>query len=220
MNTGTIVQVVGPVVDVAFPGALPPISNALTVELHGPGSADEADARSAAAPRRSVGADHLDVGHRGAQAGLRGQRQRRADQRARRSRRHGTRARRDRQPGRRARADRGRQALPDPPSPAAARGPVDVAAGALDRHQGDRPDLPLPEGRQDRRVRRRRRRQDRRHHGVDQQHRQAARRRVGVCRRRRAHARRQRPVPRDGAGRRHQREGSGRRRRSRSSTAR
>jgi len=32
MNTGTIVQVVGPVVDVAFPDALPPISNALTVE--------------------------------------------------------------------------------------------------------------------------------------------------------------------------------------------
>src|SRR5262245_22175136 len=32
MNTGTIVQVVGPVVDVAFPEGLPPISNALTVE--------------------------------------------------------------------------------------------------------------------------------------------------------------------------------------------
>jgi len=32
MNTGTIVQIVGPVVDVAFPDALPPISNALTVE--------------------------------------------------------------------------------------------------------------------------------------------------------------------------------------------
>ncbi len=32
MNTGTIVQVLGPVVDVAFPGALPPIYNALTVE--------------------------------------------------------------------------------------------------------------------------------------------------------------------------------------------
>ena len=32
MNTGSIVQVVGPVVDVIFPGTLPPISNALTVE--------------------------------------------------------------------------------------------------------------------------------------------------------------------------------------------
>ncbi len=32
MNTGSIVQVVGPVVDVAFPGALPAIANALTVD--------------------------------------------------------------------------------------------------------------------------------------------------------------------------------------------
>jgi F-type H+/Na+-transporting ATPase subunit beta len=32
MSTGSIVQVLGPVVDVAFPGALPPISNALTVD--------------------------------------------------------------------------------------------------------------------------------------------------------------------------------------------
>ena len=32
MSTGTIVQVLGPVVDVAFPGDLPAITNALTVE--------------------------------------------------------------------------------------------------------------------------------------------------------------------------------------------
>ena len=32
MNTGTIVSVVGPVVDVEFPGALPAIHNALSVE--------------------------------------------------------------------------------------------------------------------------------------------------------------------------------------------
>src|SRR5436190_1962884 len=32
MSTGTIVQVLGPVVDVAFPDSLPPISNALTVD--------------------------------------------------------------------------------------------------------------------------------------------------------------------------------------------
>ena len=32
MNTGTIVQVDGPVVDVAFTGSLPAITNALTVE--------------------------------------------------------------------------------------------------------------------------------------------------------------------------------------------
>src|SRR4029078_10462393 len=32
MNTGTVVQVVGPVVDVEFPDALPAIYNALTVD--------------------------------------------------------------------------------------------------------------------------------------------------------------------------------------------
>src|SRR6187551_36823 len=32
MNTGTIVQVLGPVVDVAFPSGLPGINNALTVD--------------------------------------------------------------------------------------------------------------------------------------------------------------------------------------------
>ena len=35
MNIGKVVQVVGPVVDVEFPDALPPIYNALTVRLHG-----------------------------------------------------------------------------------------------------------------------------------------------------------------------------------------
>jgi F0F1-type ATP synthase, beta subunit len=33
MNTGTVVQVIGPVVDVAFPQALPAIYNALSVEF-------------------------------------------------------------------------------------------------------------------------------------------------------------------------------------------
>jgi F0F1-type ATP synthase beta subunit len=32
MNTGKVVQIAGPVVDVEFPGALPPIHNALTVD--------------------------------------------------------------------------------------------------------------------------------------------------------------------------------------------
>ena len=77
MNTGTIVQVAGPVVDVAFPEALPAIYNALTVRLHVDRSADSADTRSAAAPRRPLGADGLDVRHRGPQARLRGHRQRR-----------------------------------------------------------------------------------------------------------------------------------------------
>ena len=46
--------------------------------------------------------------------------------------------------------------------------------GTGNGHQGDRPDLPLPERRQGRRVRRCRRGQDRAHHGADQQHRQGA----------------------------------------------
>ena len=78
-----------------------------------------------------------------------------------------------------------------------------------DRHQGHRPHLSVPEGRQDRRLRRRRRRQDRRHHGTDQQHRQAPWRRLGVRGRRRADARGKRPLPRDVAGRSHQPEGPG-----------
>ena len=198
MNTGTIVQVDGPVVDVAFPGRAPRDHERPDRRVHRPGSARDADARSAAAPRRPLGAHHLDVGNRGAQTRPRGHRQRRAD--------HmpvgpGVMGRVLNVTG--APVDErgpvvGGEVLPDPPTAAVAGRSVDVARGALDRHQGDRPDLPVPEGRQDRRVRRRRRGQDRRHHGVDQQHRQAARRRVGVCRRRRAHARRQRPLSRDG----------------------
>ena len=37
MNKGKIVQVIGPVVDVEFPGPLPAIYNALTVEFEVPG---------------------------------------------------------------------------------------------------------------------------------------------------------------------------------------
>ena len=56
---------------------------------------------------------------------------------------------------------------------------------------------PVPARREDRPLRRRRRGQDGHHHGAHQQRRQAARRRVGVRRRGRAHARGQRPLPRD-----------------------
>ena len=77
------------------------------------------------------------------------------------------------------------------------RRPVDRGRDAGHRHQGRRPADPLPEGRQDRPVRRCRRRQDRADHGADQQHRQGARRRVGVRRRRRADPRGQRPLSRD-----------------------
>ena len=61
---------------------------------------------------------------------------------------------------------------------------------------------PYLEGRQDRPVRRRGRGQDGADPGADPQHRHGARRQVGVRRRRRAHARGQRPLPRnDGIGR-------------------
>ena len=56
---------------------------------------------------------------------------------------------------------------------------------------------PLPQGRQDRPVRRRRRGQDRPHHGADQQRRQEARRLLRLRRRGRAHPRGQRPLARD-----------------------
>ena len=86
---------------------------------------------------------------------------------------------------------------PDPP-----RGPDLRRTGGLGRnpghrHQGDRPALPLHQGRQDRPVRRRRRRQDRDHAGADQQHRQGLWRLFGAGRRGRAHPRRQRPLSRD-----------------------
>ncbi len=97
--------------------------------------------------------------------------------------------------------------MPDPPPGPDLDGPIHHPADPDDRHQGHRPHLPVPEGRQGRRVRRRRRRQDGRHHGADQQHRQAARRRLRVRRRRRAHPRRQRPLHRNVRGRRHQPEG-------------
>ncbi len=84
------------------------------------------------------------------------------------------------------------------------RGAGDLRRDPGHRHQGGRPAGALPQGRQGRPVRRRRRRQDRADPGADQQHRQGARRRVGVRRRRRAHARRQRPLPRDDRRRRHQ----------------
>ena len=50
----------------------------------------------------------------------------------------------------------------DPPQAAGLRRAVALAGPARDRHQGDRPDVPVRQGRQGGPVRRRRRRQDRR----------------------------------------------------------
>ena len=109
-------------------------------------------------------------------------------------------------------------AMVDPSQRADARAAVDRAEDVRDRHQGRRPSRAVPARRQDRTVRRRRRRQDGHHSGADPQHRDEARRRVGVRRRRRAHARRQRPVARVPGERRHRREGSCRSRAPRWST--
>ena len=67
----------------------------------------------------------------------------------------------------------------DPPQGPGVRRAVALAGTAGNRHQGDRPDLPVRQGRQGRPVRRRRRRQDREHDGADQQHRQGA---LAACR--------------------------------------
>ena len=215
MNKGKIVQVVGPVVDVAFPGETARHQQRVDRGLQSRWRADPADARGAAAPRRQVGPDRVDVRHRRPQARLRGGGHGRADFHARRRRRDGARVRRVRQPGRRARAGQGGEILSHPPRGAETRGPIDVAAGAHHRHQSHRPDLPIPERRKGRGIRWRGRRQDRRHHGVDQQHRQAARRRLRVRRRRRAHPRGQRPIQGNVRSRRHQAGEPGRARRSR-----
>ncbi len=90
------------------------------------------------------------------------------------------------------------RALVDPPRPARLRGPLAEGRDLRDRHQGHRPDRAVRARRQDRPVRRRRRRQDGADPGADPQRRAGARRRVGLLRRRRAHARGQRPAPRDG----------------------
>ena len=81
------------------------------------------------------------------------------------------------------------------PAPVARR-PVHQPRNVRDGHQGRRPDRAVPQGRQDRPVRRRGRRQDGADSGADPQRRHEARRRVRLRRRRRAHARRQRPLAR------------------------
>ena len=197
MSIGKVVQVVGPVVDVEFPGALPSIYNALTVDYTVEGQPVtltlEVQQHLGDNTVRTISMSGTEGLKRGVEVTDSGQpismpvgdgvMGRVFDV--------------DGQPGRRAGSGRRREALPHSPAAAAARRSVDVARGAHDRHQGHRPDLPVPQGRQGRRVRRRRRRQDRRDHGADQQHRQAPRRRLGVRRGRRAHPRGQRPLSRD-----------------------
>ena len=96
---------------------------------------------------------------------------------------------------------------PDPPQGPGVRRAVHRGRGLRDRPQGHRPHLPVPEGRQDRDLRRGRRRQDRHHPGADPERRPGARGRLRVRRRRRAVARGQRPHPRDDRVGRHRQDG-------------
>ena len=100
-------------------------------------------------------------------------------------------------------------ALAHPPAAASSRGAGDRRPGAGDGPQGHRPHLPLHQGRQGRRLRRRRRGQDRHHQGAHPQHRQRARRHLRLRRRRRALPRGQRPLVRDEGLRRHREDGAG-----------
>ena len=79
MNTGTVVQVVGPVVDVEFPSALPAIYNALTVEY----TVQDQPVKLTLEVQQHLGDKRVRTismsGTEGLKRGLRGHRQRRAD---------------------------------------------------------------------------------------------------------------------------------------------
>ena len=179
-----------------------------------------ADARSPAAARRRRGAHHCAGLVRRPAPRPDGVQHRQADLGAGRPRDAGPHHGRARPPDRRARPGLARADDVDPPQAAGVRRAEPVAGPARNRHQGDRPGLPVRQGRQGRPVRRRRRRQDREHDGADQQHRQGAQRPVGVRRCRRAHPRGQRLLSRDGRLRRSSTSRTCPSRRSRWSTAR
>ena len=179
---GTIVQCIGAVTDIEFPReAMPKIYDALVLEDTGRGRSrrEGPHLRSRAAARRRRGALHRAGLLRRPAPRHEGEQHRRADLGAGghgHARPHHGRAR---PPDRRGRPDQVRQAALDPPGGAQVRRALALGRAARDRHQGDRPDLPVRQGRQDRPVRRRRRRQDREHAGADQQHRHAA---LAACR--------------------------------------
>ena len=196
-NTGSIVEIKGVVLDAVFPHGLPDIYSALSIDDR----ARRADRRGAAASRRRPRPRGRHGHDRRPRARHRGRRHRRADLGPGRRPDARPHLERHRRPGRRQGGGNGR-ALADPPRSAGVRRAVGEDRDLRDGHQGHRPDRAVRPRRQDRPLRRRRRRQDGADPGADPQHREAARRRVGLHRRRRAHARGQRPHPRDdGVGR-------------------
>ena len=207
MSQGKIVQVIGPVVDVEFePGKLPAIYNAL--EVPGAGSTDvfAYSAKLVLEVAQHLGESRVRTVAMAATDGLtRGMPVNDTGSPISIPVGNGD-ARPHHQHHRRSRGQDGpaqeHQDLPDPPAGARVRRAVHQGRDVRDRHQGRRPARAVHQGRQDRPLRRRRRRQDRAHHGADQQHRQAARRHLGLRRRGGAHPRGQRPLPRDeGVGR-------------------
>ncbi len=197
---GTVVQVIGPVVDVKFEGgALPEIYTALQITSEGfdVETPIRHRRRGRAAHRRGPGPLRLDAPDGRPVARHEGREPRRADR--------GPGGRGHPRPGherhRRARRQHGpdhdREALPHPPPPPGARAAEHQARDVRDGHQGHRPHPAVPQGRQDRPVRRRGRRQDGHHPGAHPQRRAEARRLFGLRRRRRADPRGQRPLARD-----------------------
>ena len=195
-NVGRIIEIKGVVLDAVFDGHLPAIYNALEITMpEGRILVAEVQQHLGDDRVRAVAMDATDGLARGTAAydtgGLDQRARRRGDagphlQRARRSRS----TRRDtRSTARRA----GRSTAPPPAfersSPTAEI--FETGIKVIDLL------APYVQRRQDRPLRRRRRRQDGAHPGADQQHRQGARRRVGLRRRGRAHARGQRPLARD-----------------------
>ena len=187
---GHVVQVIGPVLDIQFEaGHLPAIYNAVRITSEGynlPEPLDvtvevqqhlgEGRVRAVAMePTEGMvrGMKAFDTGAGITRAGGAGD--------------AGPRDERARQTCRSARPGEQRQALSDSPSGAETGRSVHHAGNVRDRNQGRRPDRAVPEGRQDRIVRRRGRRQDGFDYGIDSQRRDEARRRFGVRRRGRAH---------------------------------
>ena len=193
-NNGSIVEIKGVVLDAVFPDKLPDIYSALSIQTD---RARRADRRGAAASRRRPrprGRDGLD---RRPRARHRGRRHRAADLGS--GRRPDARAHleRHRRSGRRQGEAATGERWPihrDPPAFGELSAKIEIFETGIKVI-----DLiaPYVARRQDRALRRRRRRQDGADQGADPQRRAAARRRVGLHRRRRAHARGQRPHPRD-----------------------
>ena len=193
IQTGRVTQVMGAVVDVQFDGHLPAILNALQTDNHGNRLVLEVAQHLGEATVRTIAMDGTDGLTRGQEVVDTGEP--------------------IAMPVGRETLGRILNVIGEPvdergpveakihmpihqPAPRTGR-PVDRDRDPDHRDQGGRSAHALSQGRQDRPVRRRRRRQDRDHHGADQQHRQGARRLVGVRRGRRADARGQRPLSRD-----------------------